>query len=344
MESSVSYRGGTSAGPHAILDASNQLEAWDSSQGLAVIHDCGIYTARPVDCNGEPETVLERIEKLVARTLQFKPITVNNIPVSSVPVLLGGEHTVTLGALRAIKKHLIQTSGDVQVEPSVNTANAVNISSVVDNASAPFGIIQIDAHADLRDSYEGSRLSHACVMRRAVEDLDIPLFQIGVRAISHEEVIFRSEKKIPFIDAREIYLKNLIAKHLHIPSVYPHLSADYPDLPSKILSSTTTSSCYSSSDIFSDSLLPAGFPEKIYITLDVDGLDPSVIRATGTPVPGGIGWHDTLTLLECVIRGREVVGFDVVELAPVKGDHASDFAAAQLVYSVMGMAKRLSRR
>ncbi|MBF0467464.1 MAG: arginase family protein [Desulfamplus sp.] len=238
------------------------------------------------------------------------------MPVSAVPVLLGGEHTVTLGALRAIKKHLIYTSGTVHIDPSckspagdsgtipIEPSGTIAVQSSVNTANAPFGIIQIDAHADLRDSYEGSRLSHACVMRRAVEDLGIPLFQIGVRAISHEEVIFRSENKIPYIDARDIYLKG----------------------------------------IFPDSFLPAGFPLKIYITLDVDGLDPSVIRATGTPVPGGIGWHDTLTLLECVIKGREVVGFDVVELAPVKGDHASDFAAAQLAYSVMGMVKRLSRR
>ena len=86
--------------------------------------------------------------------------------------------------------------------------------------------------------------------------------------------------------------------------------------------------------------LPADFPSKIYITFDVDGLDPSVIRATGTPVPGGILWHDALTLLERCIRGREVLGADVVELAPAPNDPASDFAAAQLTYCIMGMMLR----
>ena len=84
-------------------------------------------------------------------------------------------------------------------------------------------------------------------------------------------------------------------------------------------------------------LLPSDFPDLIYITFDVDGLDPSVIRATGTPVPGGIGWHQALSLLEKASKGRELIGADVVELAPVENDHASDFAAAQLVYAIMGL-------
>lgn len=285
MESSVSYGEGTAVGPKAIIDASDQLEAWDQlqPQDQCIHGDCGcmdplsfgIHTTEPVDCKGDPEAVLKRIEDKVTRVLSFKIIKPDDIAVNAVPVLLGGEHTVTLGALRALKRHFA-------------------------GQSKPFGIIQIDAHADLRNSYQGSHLSHACVMRRAVDDLGIPLFQLGVRAISHEEVKFRKEQGINFIDARQLYLRG-------IP----------------------------------DNFIPDGFPEKIYITLDVDGLDPSVIRATGTPVPGGIGWHDTLTLLEKSIAGREVVGFDVVELAPIKGDHASDFAAAQLTYSVMGMVQRL---
>jgi len=286
MEFSVSYGGGTASGPQAILEASDQLEAWDDSQGLDLVSQSGIHTTLPVDCKGDPETVLKRIENSVTRALSF----------NAIPVLLGGEHTVTLGALRALKNHLAAPSGTTHASYSSHPYHLDALEP------QPFGIIQIDAHADLRDSYEGSRLSHACVMRRAVDELGIPLFQLGVRAISSEEVSFRREQKIPFIDARELYLKGL-----------------------------------------PENLLPAEFPEKIYITLDVDGLDPSVIRATGTPVPGGIGWHDTLTLLEKSITGREVIGFDIVELAPVKGDHASDFAAAQLTYSVMGMIQRLKR-
>lgn len=289
MELSVSYGGGTASGPQAILEASDQLEAWDDSQGLALVTHYGIHTTLPVDCTGDPETVLNKIESAVTRALSF----------NAIPVLLGGEHTVTLGALRALKKKLSEPCGS-----TIHTSLSTHTSPFGpdDINSQPFGIIQIDAHADLRDSYEGSRLSHACVMRRAVDELGIPLFQLGVRAISSEEVSFRKAQKILFIDARELHLKGL-----------------------------------------PENLLPAEFPEKIYITLDVDGLDPSVIRATGTPVPGGIGWYDTLTLLEKSIRGRKVVGFDIVELAPAKGDHASDFAAAQLTYSVMGMVQRLKQ-
>ncbi|GAB6143311.1 agmatinase [Desulfocicer niacini] len=258
METSVSYGGGTAQGPRAILIASQQLEAWD---GQCLPLEQGIHTTAPVDCTGTVEDILARIEKAVSTTLAL----------NALPVILGGEHTVTLGALRALKKA----------------------------SSRAFGIVQVDAHADLRDTYEESPLSHACVMRRATQDLGIPLVQLGIRALCREEEEYRRENNITFFDARQLHLQG-------IP----------------------------------EELFPPDFPDNIYITLDVDGLDPSVIRATGTPVPGGLGWHDTLTLLEKSMHNKKVVGFDVVELAPVAGDHASDFAAAQLVYSTMGMINR----
>ncbi|SLM31777.1 Agmatinase [Desulfamplus magnetovallimortis] len=265
MERSVSYGRGTDQGPFAILEASQQLEAWD---GFSIPLDMGIHTVECVDCTGNTEEILSHIENSVNASLDC----------NAIPVILGGEHTVTLGALRALHSHYAS------------------------RPLSPFGIIQIDAHADLRDEYEGDPLSHASVMRRAVDDLDLPLFQIGVRALCFEEVKFRKEKSISCIDARDIYLKGLNG------------------LPRQ--------------------LLPQDFPDNIYITIDVDGLDPSVIRATGTPVPGGIGWYDTIALLERCIYGRNVIGFDIVELAPVENDTASDFAAALLVYMVMGMVQR----
>ena len=258
METSVSYGGGTAQGPRAILLASQQLEAWDG-HSLPLEH--GIHTTPCVDCSGTVEKILTRIDQAVSKALGLHAI----------PVLIGGEHTVTLGALRAFKKA----------------------------STTPFGIVQVDAHADLRDTYEDNTLSHACVMRRANQDLGIPLVQLGVRALCREEEQYRREHNITFFDARHL--------HLH-------------GLP--------------------EQLFPPGFPDHIYITLDVDGLDPSVIRATGTPVPGGLGWHDTLTLLEKSMHGKKTVGFDVVELAPMAGDHVSDFAAAQLVYSTMGIINR----
>ncbi|WP_022669397.1 agmatinase [Desulfospira joergensenii] len=261
METSVSYGPGTAAGPGAILEASQQLEAWD---GESVPMDRGIHTTPAVGCSGSTEEILSRVESRVSRSLSM----------GAVPVLLGGEHTVTLGALRALKAREDQD----------------------------FGIVQFDAHADLRETYQGDRFSHACVMRRALDDLDLPLFQIGVRALSYGEHELRRERNIPGLGPGAVH------------------RGEIPD-----------------------PLLPPGFPKNIYISFDVDGLDPSVIRATGTPVPGGIGWYDALMLLEKSIFGRQVKGFDVVELAPVPGDHASDFAAARLVYAVMGLIRRKSR-
>ncbi|MGI6638887.1 MAG: agmatinase [Desulfobulbus sp.] len=260
LESTVSYGGGTAAGPAAILEASQQLEDWD---GRSCPLDEGIHTLPAIDCRGQIEEVLTRIERAVAAVLRA----------GRLPVLLGGEHTVTLGSLRALAQGL---------------------------PKGAIGLIQIDAHADLRESYEGSIYSHACVARRALEDLGMPIFQFGVRALSAVEARLRNQ------DARISFLDAATFAHNGLPA----------------------------------ELLPADFPNTVYLSFDVDGLDPSVIRATGTPVPGGPGWHDCLRFVEQALRGRHVAGFDVVELAPQPDDHASSFAAAQLVYSIMGIVQR----
>ncbi len=256
LEASVSYGTGTACGPYAILNASDQLELWD---GQSIPADLGIYTWPAVDCTGNIQAVLERIETAVARILYY----------GGLPVLLGGEHTLSYAALEA----LVQ-KGSV-------------------------GVVQIDAHADLRDSYEGSSWSHACVMRRVVQNLGLPLAQFGVRALCCEEVAVRQEYGVQYFDAADIAFTGL------------------PEQP-----------------------LPAGFPDMIYLTFDVDGLDPSIMPATGTPVPGGLGWYTALRLLGNVIRGRRVLGMDVVELAPIPGLHMADFTAARLVYGLMGLVQR----
>lgn len=258
FEASVSYGGGTARGPEAILAASQQLESWD---GLCEPINWGIATAQPVDCRGEVQAVLARIEAAVGEAAGR----------GSIPVVLGGEHTVSLAPIRALAKRCGES----------------------------VGIVQIDAHADLRSSFEGSPYSHACVMRRAIEECGCTLMQFGVRALCREEVAYRQERRVQHLDGR----------------VLPGIQLDR-------------------------FALPGNFPANIYLTIDVDGLDPSVIRATGTPVPGGPLWYQTLTFIERVLRGRRLLGFDLVELAPQGGDHASDFAAAQLVYSVMGMIGR----
>jgi len=257
MEKSVSYGAGTEAGPAAILRASQQLEAFD---GKTVPGESGMYTHPPVRCNSN--TAHEDIALIAS---EVAPV----IRQKSVPVILGGEHTVTLGPLKAFR-----------------------------DAGEKIGVVQFDAHADLRDSFEGDHMSHACVMRR-VHETGFPIMQIGIRSLSQPEDIFRQERNIPCLDAETIYRGG-------IP----------------------------------DAVLPPDFPEKIYITFDIDCLDPSIMPATGTPEPGGLSWYQALDLLTRVAEGRTICGCDVVELAPAPHMHAADFIAAKLVYVMIGMIER----
>ena len=266
LEESVSYGKGAANGPKAIIEASQQLEKWD---GFSIPGEKGIYT-KDLNFCGEKSNCAEEflgiIEKEVLDSLLGKHI----------PIMLGGEHTVSLGALRAISNDKSPYKGKT-------------------------GIIQFDAHGDLRDEYEDNKLSHACVMRRAF-DLGFQIFQLGVRSISPEEIEFRkNNKKINYIDAYKAVTENI----------------------NKIK-------------------LPDDFPEYIYLTIDVDGFDISVFPSTGTPEPGGLGWYQVLSIIESVAAQRKIIGFDVVELAPIEALHASDFAAARLVYNVMGIIERKS--
>jgi agmatinase len=224
----------------------------------------GIYTWPAVDCSGVPERVIEDIASAVARILAL----------GCMPVALGGEHTVTWGVLRG---YLMAGIRD-------------------------FGVVQIDAHADLRDRYEGNPLSHASVMRRVVE-AGFPLVQLGTRAYCEEEREARKAHGVHAFDAAVLVPKGI------------------------------------------DSVtLPADFPPNVFFTLDVDGIDPSVLPATGTPVPGGLAWYQTLGLFESVARQRRIIGFDVMEFAPIPGFHAFDFAAALLAYKMMGIVQRCNSR
>ncbi len=256
-EKTVSYGRGTARGPAAILAASGQLERWDGASDPGAE---GIYTWPPVDCRGRAEKVLADVAARVAAILAL----------GKLPVVLGGEHTVTGGVIRGY----------------------------LDAGRRDFGVVQIDAHADLRDRYEGDPLSHASVMRRIVE-AGVPLFQLGNRAYSEEERSARARYNVRYVDAAEL-------------------------VPGRI-----------------DSIvLPADFPREVFFTLDVDGIDPSVLPATGTPVPGGLGWYQTLALFESVARQRRIIGFDLLEFAPIRGFHAFDFTAALLVYKLMGIVQR----
>ncbi len=256
-EESVSYGGGTAKGPAAILGASWQLETWDGKSNPSTL---GIHTLPPIDTQGDPEAVIQRIADATEAIVRA----------GAMPVGLGGEHTVTLGII----KGLIAAGED------------------------DFGVVQIDAHADLREAYEGNPYSHASVMKRILDE-DVPVFQLGVRAYCEEEKKIRKMNGVKYIDADVLVPRNV-------------QNFDLPD----------------------------EFPDRVFFTLDIDGMDPSVFPSTGTPVPGGLGWYQTLALFESVAKQRTIIGFDVMEFAPIEGFHAYEFSAALLAYKLMGIVQR----
>ncbi len=251
LERTVSYGSGTAKGPEAIIEASNELERITGHAEPCVE---GIFTEAPLDCGGPLPEVMER---LALRTEAA-------IRAGKVPVTLGGEHSLSYGAVMGVARALNQ----------------------------PIGIVQIDAHADLRNAYQGEKHSHASVMHLLAEE-GIRLAQFGVRAFSTEEAKSRLKNHAFHVDAEELVTGNIHAVDL-----------------------------------------PEDFPELVYVSFDVDGLDPSQMPATGTPVPGGLGYYQALRLIEHALKGRKCVGFDVVELAP-DGNLAWDFTAAQIVYRLM---------
>lgn len=257
LEKSVSYGGGAALGPSAILVASEQLEVWDGKSKPA---ELGIHTCAVIDCSQPEDKVIEDIAAQVQKILEA----------GSMPVVLGGEHTVTYGVIKGYLNAGIKD----------------------------FGVVQIDAHADLRDAYENNPLSHASVMKRVVDE-GIPLYQLGIRAFCEEEVETRKKFGVYYQDADEL-------------------------VPENVQSIT----------------LPESFPKNVFFTVDIDGIDPSVFPATGTPVPGGLSWYQTLNLFESVARQRKIIGFDLMEFAPIEGFHAYDFSAALLLYKLMGIVQR----
>lgn len=267
-EATVSYGGGTATGPAAILEASSQLEVWtgESNPGQA-----GMYTWPAVDCSGNAAAVMENIATATRTAYGIRREG------GTLPVLLGGEHSITFGALQAAREQY-----------------------------GTLGVIQFDAHADLRDTYGGSKYSHACVMRRAVADLGLPLFQVGVRSLSPEEVAYRKDTRIPHLDARDFAARGGLAW---------------------LLSQN-------------DPLLPESFPEKVYLTFDVDALDASLMPATGTPEPGGLTWWESLFLVRRCLAKRQCIGLDINETAPLEGFTAPTFTAARLTYELMAEALR----
>ncbi len=252
-DATASYLPGARFGPRRLLEASVYLEFYDEE--LA----CEAEDLPPFLTLPEEELPLAPEKALVRLKEQLKP----HLEKRRFPVVLGGEHTVSLAAIELL----------LEKYPGLF-------------------VVQIDAHADLRSTYQGSPFSHACVMRRAFE-AGARVISLGVRAISKEEHLFARESQIPLLWARKV--------KEGLPEILSFLERELKDAP-------------------------------VYVTIDLDGLDPAEIPGVGTPEPGGLSWYETLALLRR-LAGFQVVGFDVVELLP--RDERSAFVAAKLVYKFL---------
>ena len=266
LEATVTYGGGTSRGPAAILEASCQVELYDRELACEPVSRYGVRTLEPPPLPVDPERAVELIAGVAREVAAAGQLLVG----------LGGEHTATVGLLRG----------------------------VLAGGHRPLTVVQIDAHADLRDSYQDSVLSHACVARRLLEEPGVEqILQLGVRSVSAEEIGCAREHP----DRVRIW---------YVEEV--HQGAWREELAARV----------------------AG--RLVYLTIDVDGLDPSLVPATGTPEPDGLGWVETLEILRTVATGARIVALDCVELAPAPGLHAADYAVAKLLYKAISYAFLLS--
>jgi len=253
----TTYLHGTFRGPAAIIDASRYMELFDDELNQET-YKIGIHTMEPLEVEKlSSEEMIEKVRASCAELLKSNKF----------PVLLGGEHSVSIGAVKAFK-----------------------------DAYPNISVLHLDAHCDLRNEYFGSKFNHGCVARRISEIC--PIVQVGMRSMSKEEKDFlgsQANGKIKTINVYDI-LDNPMWK-----------------------------------DSASNSLT-----ENVYISIDLDVFDISLVPAVGTPEPGGIGWYETLDLLRDVSKDKKIVGFDVVELCPIQGEVASDFLAAKLIYRLLG--------
>jgi agmatinase len=241
---------GSDKGPEALLEASANMELYDIETNSEP-YRIGIHTAAPVTSNSSPEAMVEESKKRAIEIL-------NN---DKFLVTIGGEHSVSIGIIQAFAEKFEKLS-----------------------------VIQIDAHADLREEYEGSPNNHACVMARAKELC--PIVQIGIRSMDIEEN------------------KNLN----HSRVFWGHQITHNDSWMEEAIDMLT---------------------ENVYLTIDLDGLDPSILPSTGTPEPGGLLWYQTLKFLKKLTDRKKLVGFDVVELCPSPSEKSSDFVAAKLVYKIL---------
>jgi agmatinase len=254
LDRTTSYAPGTRNGPREILLASSQVELWDEELGLDA-HSRGLFTLPEIDLSHSTmPDAMQQIEAVAAGVLKAGKFLVT----------IGGEHSIT---------------------PPLVAAAAARFNRV--------SVLQIDAHADLRNEYLGEPFSHACAMRRSLDHA--PVVQVGIRNLSEAEALAQ-----PGLESTIFYDWNM---------------RDDPAWMTRVVDALS---------------------ETVYVTIDLDGLDPALMPAVGTPEPGGLSWRETTALLRHVFERRRVVACDVVELCPVPGLTSPNFVAARLVYKLLG--------
>jgi N1-aminopropylagmatine ureohydrolase len=253
VDRTTSYVGGTRNGPHEILQASSHMELWDEEMQVDV-HGIGIFTLPEMELPfGEMEPLVDEIERVAYEVIGRGKFL----------VALGGEHSIT---------------------PPLVSATARRYSNL--------SLVQIDAHADMRDAYMGTIHNHACAMRRCLEFAAIT--QVGIRSLSTEEA-----EALPRLGSKVFYDHSMRRDENWMEAVVETLG------------------------------------DSVYVTIDVDGMDPAIMPATGTPEPGGLSWPEITALLRTIAQRRNVVGADIVELSPIPGMVAPSFLCAKLIYKLL---------
>ena len=256
LEKTVSYGGGTRKGPEEIIKASHQVELFDEDLNKEPHKNIGIKTLKPFAIKKNIKSALKQIE------------TINNFLLNKkkFPLVLGGEHSLTPGAIKPFVKKFKEIY-----------------------------LLHFDAHADLRNSYNGNKFSHASAIRRCLDYPNVKVISFGIRNISLNEIPFlkKNKKRIKIFWAKDKSKWNL-------------------NKFKKIIRN-----------------------KKVYITFDVDGLDSSLMPATGTPEPGGLFWDETINIIKIASQSANIVGADINELAPIKGFDSYNFLTAKLAYKII---------
>ena len=253
FEKTVSYGVGTKDGPHAIIEASRNMELFDE-EICGETAEIGIHTMAAIDADREVGEMMKALYDEAKRLLKLEKFI----------CMLGGEHSISGPVIRAHK----------DVYPNLS-------------------VLQIDAHADLRDQYDGTPFSHASIMRRVLEFC--PAVQVGIRSLSADEA-----RAIPTLPTKVFYAKDIVGKTAWIDEAVGSLTED------------------------------------VYLTIDVDGFDPSLIPTTGTPEPGGLMWYDVVGLIKKTAATKRIVGMDVTELSTAPGNNSPSFLTAKLIYKTLG--------